>query len=514
MADVPRDGGTLYRRLGTDVATLNPLVGSNRDDRYVANYLFTPLIQLDRTLQPIAGLAKSWKISPDGTIYRFDLNERATFADGTPVRASDVVFTLRKIVDPANEAMQIYGSFELLDLSRTRVIDDHVVEVAFRTPLATQLTRFSDVFVLPQHVYANGDFLSGFGMRAIGSGPYRLVRRNPGKEIVIERRSDYWGERPYIQTVIFKVVSDHNTAWNALKRGDIDETLITSDRWTREQNNPAVRQNIELLRFYTINYNVIAWNNRKPLLANKQVRRALAMCIPLESIIRSIFNGNARAMTGPFTPDQWACNPSVPVISYDPSEARKTFVRLGWLDRNGDGILEKDGKPFSIDLIITSGNAPAQQVGQLLQAEWKKVGLNVHLVTLDGAAAIQRIIGGNYDAAYIAWDLDADPDPYAQFHSSQMPPRGQNVVFYSNPEADRLIERARRELDQEKRKALYWRLHEVLAVDQPYAWTIQAPAKWGIRKRVRGVETSRGTGFFSWYPGELGWWLATDGQAQ
>ncbi|HEX2120384.1 MAG TPA: peptide-binding protein, partial [Thermoanaerobaculia bacterium] len=96
------------------------------------------------------------------------------------------------------------------------------------------------------------------------------------------------------------------------------------------------------------------------------------------------------------------------------------------------------------------------------------------------------------------------------FHSSQMPPRGQNFVHYSNPEADRLMDLARRELDQSKRKDLYWRLHEVLSADQPYTWVMQVSAKWGINKRVRGVETSRGYGLFLWYPGELGWWLAAE----
>jgi len=104
--------------------------------------------------------------------------------------------------------------------------------------------------------------------------------------------------------------------------------------------------------------------------------------------------------------------------------------------------------------------------------------------------------------------IATDPDPYALFHSSQFPPRGQNFAFYANPEADRLMDAARRELDQSKRKDLYWRLHEVLAEDQPYAWVVQASAKWGINKRVRGVDVSPGLGLFLWYPGELGWWIA------
>jgi peptide/nickel transport system substrate-binding protein len=128
---------------------------------------------------------------------------------------------------------------------------------------------------------------------------------------------------------------------------------------------------------------------------------------------------------------------------------------------------------------------------------------------MDGAAAIERIMGGNFDAIYLSWDLDPDPDPYNIFHSSQVPGVGQNFVFYSNREADRLMEQARVELDRDKRRDLYWRLHEVLAEDQPYTWLVQVSLKWGLTKRVRGAKASNGFGYFLWYPGELDWWIAS-----
>lgn len=508
--DRPQDGGTLVRRLDVDIVTLNPVRGTTRYERYVHNYLFTPIVYLDHNLQPIPGLAKSWKISDDGLLYRFELDEKATFADGTPVRASDVVFTLRKIVDPATEAPQIHGSFEKIDIPRTRALDDHTVEVAFREPLATQLTRFNDVFVIPEHIYSKGDFRNDFNDTAVGSGPYRLVKREAGKEIVVERRDDFRGDKPHIQTVVFKVISDHGIAFNALKRGELDETMIASDTWLRERTNPALTRAIDFQRFYTLNYNYIAWNGRHPLLSDKRVRRALAMCIPLESVVQDLYHGTARAMSGPFTPDEYAYNPNVPVLRYDPEGATKLLASAGWSDKDGDGVLEKGNRKFALDLLVMPGSTTTSQFAQMIQSELKKIGVQLEIVTMDGAMAIQRILAGNYQAAYLGWDLDPDPDPYALFHSSQFPPQGQNIVFYSNPEADRLIDAARREFDQTKRKEMYWRLHEVLAEDQPYAWTIQASVKWGINKRVRGVKTSRGYGLYVWYPGELDWWIPRD----
>ncbi|MDP9192245.1 MAG: ABC transporter substrate-binding protein [Acidobacteriota bacterium] len=506
----PQDGGTLVRRLNLDITTLNPVVMASRYDRYVANYLFTPVLYLDRNLQPIPGLADSWEISEDGLTYRFKLNPKATFSDGRPVLASDVLFTLKKIADPKTEAIQAHGAFASLDIAKTRVIDDSTLEVVFRERLAAQLIRFNDVLVVPEHVYSIGDFRKGFNDRAVGSGPYALVRREAGKEVVLQRRKDYWGVRPHIETVMFKVVDDHGTAFNALKLGDLDESLITSDTWLRESKNPQTTQLINFQRFYTLNYNYIAWNNRNPILKDKSVRRAMSMCIPLDVVVQELFQGTARAMSGPFTADEWAYNPTVPVIKYDPPEAQRLLAAAGWKDTNGDGVLDKDGKPFQFSLIAMTGGATSKQIAQLVQSELKKIGVQADINMMEGGLAISSLMKGNFDAAYLSWDLDADPDPHAIFHSSSFPGSGgQNFVFYSNPEADRIIEEARHELDLSKRKDLYWRLHEIMAEDQPYTWIVQVSAKWGLNRRVQGVVSSRGFGFFQWYPGELGWWLAS-----
>jgi len=508
LDDSPQDGGTLVRRLDVDVTTLNPVRATSRYDRYLDHYLFTPLVYLDKDLHPVAGAARSWTVSDDGLLYRFELNPKATFSDGSSVRASDVVFTLRKIIDPESIAPQIRGSFEHLDLSRTRALDDRTVEVAFLEPLATQLTRFNDVMPLPEHVYGKGSFRNDFNDTVVGNGPYRLLKREPGKELIIERRDDYWGVKPHIQRIVFKVIADHGTAWSALRRGDIDETILASDTWLRERTNSTLTSVIDFQRFYTLNYNYIAWNQRVPLFSDKRVRRALSMCVPIEAVIQDLYHGTARAMSGPFTPDEFAYNPTVPVIRYDPEGAKRMFAEAGWRDGDGDGVLEKEGKKFAFDLLIMPGSATTKQFAQMVQAELKKAGVSVEIRVIDSAESLQRIQEGNYQAAYLGWDLDPDPDPFSLFHSSQWPPRGQNFVFYKNAEADRIIEEARQVLDQGKRKALYWQLHQLLADDQPYTWTIQPSLKWGINKRVRGVNVSRGFGLFLWYPGELGWWIA------
>jgi peptide/nickel transport system substrate-binding protein len=144
---------------------------------------------------------------------------------------------------------------------------------------------------------------------------------------------------------------------------------------------------------------------------------------------------------------------------------------------------------------------------QLFQSELKNIGVEMNLVTLDGNTFMGRVIGGNYQAAIFGWDLDPDPDPYAIFHSSQFPPRGYNFVYYVSPQADKLIEDGRRQIDRAKRVATYRQLHALLADEQPYTWTVQVSVKWAVNKRIRNVKESKGWGLFNWYPGELDWWI-------
>jgi ABC-type dipeptide transport system, periplasmic component len=512
----PVDGGTVIRRLDGDIRTLNPILIDSRYDHYVTEYLFTPLLQLDAALLPTTtgSLTDKYEISSDGKLYTFHLNPKATFSDGSPVRASDVVFTINKIVDPKSESAQFAGHFEQLDVAGTRAVDEHTVVVAFKEVLAPQVVAFNDVRVIPERTYSQGDFKTAFSMSAVGAGPYRLVRRVPGKEILLERRSDFWGVRPHIQSVLFKVITDDTTAWNAMKRGDIDETIITSDIWLMESHRPELQKTMEFRRFYTLGYNFVAWNTRDPLLADKRVRRALAMCVDLESVINNLYHGTARAMNGPFTPDQWSFNPEVPVIRYNIDEAKRTLNSLGWLDTDGNGILDKNHKPFSLEMFVVGGNSTSNAFAQLYQSELKKIGVDLKITPLDPSAFFEHVLAGNYQMAYMSMDLDPDPDPRALYHSSQFPPGGQNFVYYNNPTADALMDQGRRELNHSKRVAIYRQLHAILADDQPYTWTVQVSLKWAVSKRLKNVKESKGWGLYLWYPGELDWWIPKSQQAR
>jgi peptide/nickel transport system substrate-binding protein len=144
----------------------------------------------------------------------------------------------------------------------------------------------------------------------------------------------------------------------------------------------------------------------------------------------------------------------------------------------------------------------------MFQEALKGIGVDMKLEVVDFTIAVQRTVySSNFDAIYMSWDLSPDPDLFPIFHSSQMPPHGQNYVGYLNKDADRLIEEGRRAMDQSKRADIYKQLHTIIADDQPYTWITQPSLKWAVNRRIKGVKTSNGFGLFSWYPGELEWWV-------
>lgn len=499
----PADGGRITIRLESDVETLNAVLQNTEDERQVLAFVHDPLIDLDENANPIPATVARWEIQDGGKTYVLHLDPRATFSDGHPVRASDVVFTLSKIV--GDESTQFAGWFADLDLAQTKAVDERTVRVVFKEPRVARLLSFN-IAVLPEHVYGKGDFSRN--RKVVGNGPYVMISREVGRSIVLRRNAKYWRAKPHIETVVFRVVADDTVAWNALKRGDLDVGRINNPTWQRGKDEPAVREKLDFQNIYLLSSNVILWNLSDPKLKDVHVRRALAMSFDRKTVIDKLYFGQARAVTGPFTPDQWANDSKVAPIEFNLTAASALLTSAGWRDANADGVLDRNGEKFELELLIPAGNQPTVEQSQILQDALARIGVKLQVTPVEGATLFERVLGREFQAAFVAWVNEPDPDPFSLFHSSQLPPEGLNAVGYDNPEADRLIDAARREFDRTRRTELYHQLHELLARDQPYLWTVQVATKWAVNKRVKNVRAANsGLGLFVWYPGPRAWWV-------
>ena len=499
----PVDGGRINIRLEADVDTLNAVLQTTEDELQVLSFLHDPLIELDIDGKPKAATAARWEVLDGGRTYVLHLDPRAVFSDGKPVLASDVVFTLNKIM--TEESTQFAGWFASLDLAQTRAVDERTVRVVFKEPRVAQLLAFN-ISILPEHVYGKGDFKKN--RKVVGNGPYVLVSREAGRTIHLRRNDRYWREKPHIESVYFRLIADDTTAWNALKRGDLDVGRVNNSTWQRGKDDPQVREKLDFHSIYLLSYNCILWNLSDPKLNDVRVRRALAMSFDRRAVIEKLYFGEARPVTGPFTPEQWANNPNVQPIEFNLQGAAALLSSAGWRDTNGDGVLDRNGEKFEIRLLIPAGNQPTLDQSQILQDALGKIGVKLDINPVDGSTLFEQVLGRNFQAAFVAWVNEPDPDPFSLFHSSQVPPDGLNAVGYANAEADQLIEAARKEFDQARRTELYHQLHELLARDQPYLWTVQVATKWAVNKRVHNEQPSRaGLGLLGWHPGPRQWWV-------
>jgi peptide/nickel transport system substrate-binding protein len=496
------EGGVLVRRLEADVKTLNYLLQQSEDERQVLSLLYDPLIDLDQNLAPIPGVAARWDVLDGGKTYVLHLDPRANFSDGTPVRAADVVFTLNKIFD-ANST-QFAPWFEGLDRTQTTALNDWTVRVVFDTAKAGRVFSFN-VGVMPEHVYARENFSRT--TKLVGNGPYVLKRRERDRSLLLQRRENYWREKPHIQFVRFRPIPDNTVAWRALQRGSVDVTRVDNDLWWRVKDQPAVQQKVEFHTVWQLGYNCIVWNLSDPLLEDARVRRALAMSFDRQTVIDKLYHGQARAVTGPFTPDLRENNPEAVPIEYNPEAASALLASAGWRDSDGDGVLDRDGKKFALTLLVIATSASSRDQAQIFQDALAHIGVKLEVRALDVAAFYDLVLQRNYQAAYVAWINEPDPDPSDFFHSRQLAPKGMNVTGYANDEADQLMDEAAAELDPVRRVDLYHQLHDVLARDQPYLWTVQVGEKWAVNRRVRNVQVAKGFGLFLWYPGMREWWM-------
>ena len=507
----PVRGGVLRRRLVGEPATLNAVLQSGLPEQQVLQYVSRQLLDFDARLEPAGNLAERWDVSADGREYTFFLRGDAVWEDGKPVTSADAVYTIQRIADPKILSPVYEASFA--DLESVEAIDAKSFRARFREPDAFRPYAFA-LPLLPEHRYRGQAFSRARENRApLANGPYRLARWKTQQSIELERNPRWSGTPAHFDRIIFQIVPENSVAYRALGEGGLDETWIDQPLKKRSAADPEFQKCCRVVEFYNLDFNYIALNNRSPFFTDARVRRAMTMFLDRPAIVRSLYEGSARIISGPWAPDSPAYDPSVTALPFDPKEAAKQLDEAGWRDTNGNGIRDHDGQEFEFDLLVSAGSTAGRQIDEILAAELARAGVRARLRPLEWAAFTERVDSGEYEAATLGWAAsDPNPDPFPYWHSSQFPPNGLNSAYYSNPAADRLMEEARRELDPGKRRAIDHRLHRVFRDNPPVVFIVNATQKYAFRRRVHGLVTSP-LGLYGFSPGPLSWWGTPDESA-
>jgi peptide/nickel transport system substrate-binding protein len=448
-----------------DASYLNPILAQDSASSEINGFVFNGLIKYDRNLQNLVGeLAESWKVTegsePEIT---FSLRKGVRWHDGKEFTAHDVKFTYDKIMDEKTNTVR-RSSYELV--KKAEVLDPHAFRVTYRQPFSPGLESWG-IGIIPKHLLEKENInTTAFNRRPIGTGAFRFVEWVTDEKIVVEANAQYFEGRPLLDRIIYRIIPETSLSEMEILTQGIDYSGIYPHQYRRISQIPFLKTYSQP----SLGYTYIGYNQKHAIFQDKKVRQALTHAINREEIVQYVLYGLGAVASGPFPNHLWYSNPNVKPLPYDPQKARQLLAEAGWKDTNGDGILDRDGKPFRFTLITNSGNETRRDVGVLVQRQLRELGIDVTLELYEWSVFLSNFINvKHFDACLLGWGLSVDPDAYEIWHSSQIE-KGFNFISYRNPEIDRLWEEGRREYDIEKRKRIYWRIHELMAEDQPYTF--------------------------------------------
>ncbi|MCK5351728.1 peptide-binding protein, partial [bacterium] len=484
--ETPEDGDWLVRRIGAEPATLNPVTATDVYESTINGYVYESLLERDnRTLDLVPLLADSYEVSPDRLSYLFTLRDGLKWQDGKSLTSSDVVFTFKTVKDESVDAPHLRSYYRSLE--KIEALDARRIRFTFSEPYFKSLEMIGGMSIIPQHIFSTGDFNTHpAGRSPVGSGPYRFVRWKTGKEITLEKNKDYWGEKPFLDRIVFKIITDETVALQVLKRGEMDLMALTPVQWVKQTEGRKFSRTFDKHKYYLPGYSFIGWNGRRPVLSDPKVRRAMTMLLDRDSILKNLRYGFGRVVSGNFFYESPDYDRMIEPWPYDPAKAAALLDEAGWVDSDGDGIRDKDGVPFRFEFTMTSGSQFADQMSTILKEELVKVGIEMSIRPLEWALFTQMLDDRNFDAVIMGWSLPVEADPYQVWHSSQTE-KGSNFIGFSNREADLIIEEARVTFEKEKRVQLYRRFHQIMHEEQPYSFLFVNESLVAVDRRFESV---------------------------
>ncbi len=484
---------------------LLPVLASDSASSDINGQVYSGLVRYNKDLELEGELAESWEISDDGLTITFHLRQGVKWHDGQPFSSADVLFTYQMYVAP--ETPTAYAE-SYRQVASAEAPDPLTFRVTYEKPYAPALGSWG-IAIHPKHLLDGQELVKSPLSRApVGTGPYRFSEWRPGERVVLVANEDYFEGRPNIDRVVYRVIPDQSTMFLELQAGGLDFMGMTPIQYTTQTDTPAFKKNFNKFRYIAFGYTYLGYNLKKELFKDKRVRQALSYAVNKQEIIDGVLLGLGQAATGPYKPDSWVYNPNVIQYGYDATKAKQLLAAAGWTDRDGDGVLDKDGKPFAFTIVTNQGNDLRVKSGEIIQRRFKDVGIDVKLRVIEWATFLKEFINpGNFDATILGWSSGPEPDQYNIWHSSKTGPRQLNFIGYKNPEVDELLEKGRRTFDQQERKRYYDRFQEILAEDQPYTFLYVTEALPVVASRFHGIEPAAAGithNFRDWYvPKEL-----------
>lgn len=482
----PLPGGTLTIARPIDSISLDPFRDSSAPGTWVYGQIYEPLVTLGPDLKIYPGLATRWQVSSPTTM-RFFLRRGVKFHDGTPLNAQAVKDHFDRTFNAS--APGIWSTFAG-PIKGAEVVDEYTVKIVTTTPFSPLLANLGGVhggIVSPAAVKRYG---ADVGRNPSGTGPFKFVEWRARDRIVLARNDDYWGQKPALDRIVFRVIPETSARMIALRTGEVDMVIVPP-----VEELPALERD----RNFTVSVNTstrtifIAMNLTMPPMDDERVRRALFMATDRRAIIANVVQGAGALADDIMAPGIFGYAPvrMSTRYPYDPRRARELLSSVGFRPGAG-GIMERGGTPLVLSMLSSRGRFPKDaEVSEAFQAQMREIGVRVDLQIPEYAVVVGHLRAANmpFHLLLHAWGNttgDADHTMTTTLESDQDPPRGWNFFRYHKQEMDRLVDLARVSQKQEERKQLYERAQEIVAQDVPFIPIYNMNNVLVMRSHVKG----------------------------
>lgn len=482
-AENPKYGGTLIFGRGGDSVGLDPADITDGESTRVTEMIFEGLVGFKgETTDIIPVLATSWKVSKDGKVWTFKLRKGVKFHDGTPFNANAVKFSFDRQFDKNHPYYKYgkweYAEFALEPLEKVEVVDDYTVRFILKYPFApflANLAMFSCAIVSPTAVEK---YKADFFKNPVGTGPFKFVEWVQKDKIVLEANTEYWGGRPYLDRLIFRVIPDNSVRWLELQKGSIDAMDgINPDDIPAIKSDP----NVVFYQVPALNICYLAMNMEKKPFDNVLVRRAINYAINKKAIVEAFYKGIGIVAKNPIPPNMMGYNDKIKDYEYSPEKAKE--------------LLAKAGYPNGFETTLWTPPIPRvyipqpTKVAEAIQSDLAKVGIKAKIVTYDWGTYLQKTRSGEHDMAILGWGSDnGDPDNtiYVLLDKDNAKKGvASNIAFYKNDKLHDILIKAQQVTSVSARKRLYEAAQEIIKLDAPWVTIAHTSAIAAARKYVK-----------------------------
>ncbi len=498
-----QSGGTLIDAMIGEPSGLISMIAGESASSAISSNIFNKLLKYDKNLDLEGELAESWQISTDQKTITFKLKPNLKWSDGQPLTSTDVLWTWQAVID-VKTGSPYASDYQLV--KKAEAPDPLTFSVTYEQAYAPALDSWAGLQILPEHLLAGQDLhTTAFARNPVGSNYYKLDSWTHGENLKLSRNPASVLGQAKIDNFVTRIIPDSSAQFLELMADNIDSMALDPIKYARIiPARPELKQKLALYKELGNSYTYMGFNLKHKPFDDARVRRAINYAIDKQEIIDGVYLGLGINIASPYKPGTRWSNPDLKPYPYDPAKAKALLQEAGFIDSDGDGVLERNGKPFSFE-IITNQNKEREKSAVLIQRRLKEVGIDVRIRAIEWASFISRFIKtGDFDVVVLGWSLGLDPDQYNIWHSSQQAPGQFNFIGYNNPAVDKLLEQGRLELNPDKRMKIYHEFARVLLEDSPIVYLSAGYGLTAIHKRVKGIDNPAppagiGWNSYDWY---------------